>query len=76
MALIARSLHCSGAVRLQSNIPCSDEPVSTPVRDPDPTFLRAGAFTLERVLPKWRFAVLRARDAAYLSGSPALRRPS
>ena len=27
-------------------------------------------------MPKWRFAALRARDAAYRSGSPALRRPS
>jgi hypothetical protein len=32
--------------------------------------VRRGPFTLERLLPKWRFAALRARDAAYLFGSP------
>ena len=34
LALTARSLHCSGYVRLQHYIPCFDEAVGTPAHDP------------------------------------------
>jgi hypothetical protein len=34
VALTARSLHCSGSVRLQSYFLRPDEPVSMPARDP------------------------------------------
>src|SRR5262245_34955267 len=37
LALTASSLHCRDSVRLQSYIPCPDEPASTPVRDPGRT---------------------------------------
>ena len=36
-ALTARSLHCRNSVRLQGYFPRPDEPVSTPVLDPEET---------------------------------------
>jgi hypothetical protein len=40
MALTARSLHCSGSVRLQSYFHRPDEPAGMPVHDPIPTLVR------------------------------------